>query len=258
MVVTFFFPFFAKAQLSLTLKTGQLYSFSKVIYKDNNSSPYFSTVPYVSSGFTGINIAYQYDRYSFEVGWEYTEVGTQPRQRTLTALCPTCYSLQGRNFDAGYGIPIHTFPIRVGYQLLSYKHLDLIAKIGYFQVSDETGFANKETFPFFENKDFYFRAPDGTPFSKTSYNLQSDFNLVYHIGKERRHAISLDLIYNQGLKKLAEDGYVVKIYKIGQNFVDYTSRRGSFAGFNIGYKRIFQDSKPKKKIRNPEIPYCRE
>jgi hypothetical protein len=258
-----FFPAFAKAQLSITLKTGQLYSFSKIINKNNNPSPYFSVSPYISTGFMGVNFGYEYDKYSFEVGWEYTEVGMQTRERTLTTLCPDCYDLQGRIFDDYYGVPIHTFPVRIGYQFFSSKHLDLFAKLGYFQVSrkdDKTGFGNAGFFGPFANKDFYYSAPAGIPFSKISYNLQADFNLVYNIGKQKKHAISLDLIYNQGLKKLAEDHFITKIYKIGQNFDNYTSRRGSFAGFNIGYKRIFQDSKPKikHKKKKPKIPYCIE
>ncbi len=258
-----FAPFFVKAQYSITLKTGQLYSFSKISSKGNNASPYLTAAPYVSSGFIGAVLAYEYDKYSFEIGWEYTEVGSQTRERTLTTLCPNCKGMQGRDFSNNYGVPIHYFPVRMGYQLHSSKHLDMFAKLGYFQVSrkySKTGFACEDLFGPFENSDFYVRAPDGIPFGRTSYNLQGDLNLVYTLGKKKKYAISLDLIYNQGLKKIAEDRQIVKIYKTQQNFETFITRRGSFAGFNIGFKRIFQDSKKevKRKKKTPEIPYCKD
>ena len=240
-----FFPSFLQAQISVTIKTGQLYSFSKNINK-GNPSPYFSVSPYVSIGFFGVNIGYVRGKYSFDFGWEYTDVGSQTDDKTAAVLCADCKDT--KEFNSAYGVPIQYFPIRFGYNIYQKKHLEIFAKVGYFQTArryDPVAFANEDTFGPYVRPDYKFDTPNGTPFTKVSRNLQVDINMVYTVGKKKKYGLSLDLIFNLGLQKLSEDKYITTLYKTNETYTNYVTRRGSFVGFNIGYIRIFQDSKPK-------------
>ena len=247
-----FLPSFLQAQISVTVKTGQLYSFSKNINK-GNPSPYFSVSPYVSIGFFGVNIGYIHGKYSFDFGWEYTDVGSQTHDNTAAILCADCKD--AKEFNSAYGVPIQYLPLRFGYNIYTKKHLDVFAKVGYFQTArryDPIAFANSNNFAPYTRPDFRYDQIDGTPFTKVSRNLQADINMVYTVGKKKKYGLSLDLIFNLGLKKLSEDKYITTLYKTNETYTNYVTRRGSFVGFNIGYIRIFQDSKPKIRKTKPK------
>jgi hypothetical protein len=261
LIAAFFYCTFTFAQISITAKTGQLYSFSKALQHKGNPSPYFRVSPYVSTGFMGAVVSYTYDKYVFEVGWEYTEVGSQTHDATAATLCVGCDEV--KIFSSFYGVPIHTFPIRVGYHLYNRKRIDIFSKLGYFQVSrkgDPQGFANENYFGPYSTKDFFYQEKDGTPFGFISYNLQASTSIRYTLDKNRKYAFTLDVIYNQGLKKIAEDPYETILYKTNQKFTNYVTRRGSFVGFNIGYTRILQNTTPKikKKKKKKDIKYKTE
>ncbi len=256
--IALFYSTLSFAQISITAKTGQLYSFSKAIQNKGNPSPYFRVGPYVSTGFMGAVVSYTYDKYLFEIGWEYTEVGSQIYDATAATLCPDCDEV--KKFNSAYADPIHSFPVRVGYQIYHRKRIDVFSKLGYFQVSrkgDPFGFAKEDYFGPYSSKDFFYHAKPGTPFGFISYNLQASTSIKYTIDKNKKYALTLDLIYNQGLKKIAEDPYVTTLYKTNQKFTNYVTRRGSFVGFNIGYTRVFQNSTPKikKKKKKKAIKY---
>jgi hypothetical protein len=255
--IALFYSTLSFAQISITAKTGQLYSFSKALQNKGNPSPYFRVGPYVSTGFMGAVVSYTYDKYVFEIGWEYTEVGSQIHDATAATLCVGCDEV--KKFNSYYGVPIHTFPVRVGYHLYNRKRIDVFSKLGYFQITRPggTGFASENYFGPYAVKDFKYHPKNGTPFGFISYNLQASTSIRYALDKNRKYALTLDVIYNQGLKKIAEDPYETILYKTNQKFTNYVTRRGSFAGFNIGFTRIFQDSKPKikKKKKKKVIKY---
>ena len=238
---------FSFAQIHITPKIGKIYSFAKQIDKGTNPSPYFKVAPYGSLGFMGVNIGYIYNKFSFDISWEYTEVGLQTYDKTAATFCPDCKDVQP--FQGNYGVPFSSFPIRIGYNIYSRKHIDVFAKLGYFQVGrfyDPNAFSNTTQGPFRrEGYSYYF--PDGTPFTKVSRNLQADFNMVYKIGKKKKYGISVDLVLNYGLKKLSEDKFITQIYKTNETYTNYVTRRGSYIAGNIGFIRIFQDS---KKVRH--------
>jgi hypothetical protein len=262
LIIALFYSPLSFAQIGITAKTGQIYSFSKALRNKGNPSPYFRVGPYVSTGFMGAVVSYTYDKYVFEIGWEYTEVGSQTYDATAATLCAGCDEV--KKFNSAYGVPIHSFPIRVGYRLYNRKRIDVFSKLGYFQVSrkgDPIGFANENYFgPYSISKDFFYQEIDGKPFGFVSYNLQSSTSIRYIIDKNQKYALTLDVIYNQGLKKIAEDSYETILYKTNQKFTNYVTRRGSFAGFNIGFTRIFQNSAPKikKKKKKKVIKYKTE
>jgi hypothetical protein len=253
-------PYFSKAQLSITAKLGELYSFSKKTNK-GNPSPYFRVKPFVTDfgdGFLGLNFGYVYKRFSYDISIEYTGIGAASYDETVVKLCPECDD--SRIFTSAYAVPIVAFPIRVGYHVLSKYRLDVFAKLGCFLVSrrgDPQGFAKHDYFGPYGTKDIYIHAPNGKPFGYTSYNLQADLNLVYTLGSNKKHGITLDLIYNQGLKKLAEDKYIVTIHPLRQTYTNYVTRRGSYIGFNIGYTQVFQNTRSKKSYRLSKRTFTR-
>jgi hypothetical protein len=248
-------PFVCAAQLQISSRFGLVYSFSKVL-KKGTPSPYFRTVPYESVGFSGIYASFVYRKYIFEAGLEYTDVGTMSENKLITATCPDC--IDSHIYYGGYGVGISYVPLRVGYNIFSNKHFDVFPKLGFFYVirnGDPNGFASTDTFGSFGNKDYEVSDPDGKPFSKVSMNLQADIYAVWKFGKQKKWGLSVDLMYNQGLLKLAEDPYITTIYKTNTTYTNYVSRRGSFVGFNFGLVRIFPETKRKeKKKKQPKKP----
>jgi hypothetical protein len=82
--------------------------------------------------------------------------------------------------------------------------------------------------------------------------------MVYTIGAKKKYGISLDLVFNYGLKKLSEDKFITQIYKTNETYTNYVTRRGNYIAGNIGFIRIFQDSKKKvkhTKVKRPKVRY---
>ncbi len=239
------FPLLLIAQIHITPKYAQVFSFAKEINKGNNPSPYFRVVPY-RSPFMGVNIGYIYNKFTFDLAWEYTEVGLKTYDNTVATLCPDCKD--SKVFRDDYGVPFHAFPLRIGYTIYSKKQIELFAKVGYFQVARRyapTAFAHEETFGSYVRPDFGYYFPDGIPFTKVSRNLQLDLNMVRTIGKKKKYGLSIDLVFNWGLQKLSEDRFISKLFKTNDTYTNYVTRRGNYIEASIGFIRIFQDSKRK-------------
>jgi hypothetical protein len=246
-IILFILPLFATAQIHVSPLYGQVFSFAKEINKGNNPSPYFRVVPY-RSGFMGVNIGYTYNKFTFDLSWEYTEIGLQTYDNTLLILCADCKD--SKSFVSNYGVPIHAFPLRIGYTIYSRKQIDIFAKLGYFQRRryGAAAFAHDQTFGSYIRPNFGYFFPDGIPFTKVSRNLQLDLNMVRAIGAKKKYGLSLDLVFNLGLKKLSEDKFITQLYKTNETYTNYVTRRGNYISGSVGFIRIFQDSK--KKVHN--------
>ena len=69
--------------------------------------------------------------------------------------------------------------------------------------------------------------------------------MVRAVGAKKKYGLSLDVVFNLGLKKLSEDKSITELYKTNETYTNYVTRRGNYIAAHIGFIRIFQDSKKK-------------
>ncbi len=245
LILSILFCFFIKnanAQIEVFAQTrGGIYaSYAKLLTDKGKPSPYFKVHPFTSpTSIYSLYLEARYKKMLLEVGYELISVGMYAIDDT-EFYCKDCESLTTHYVE--YSIPMDVIPIRIGYEVFSNKNFDLSAKIGYFYAYQANGFMNEETFGPYVSPHVMFSGIDGTPFTKTSHNVQAGLDFAWKFGKKRRSALTVGVLYNHGLKVLGEDIFIFeKFNKPEESYENHITRRGSFSGLVFGYRfRIFK------------------
>ena len=231
------FNFNLKGQLGVYLipYSGIHASYSKILANKGKPSPYIYATPYFNNSVFAIGLIVRYKKWGVEIDYENTLIGSEVTDETEYYYCKNCEFPSSR--ELGYAVPMTYFPIKISYLLFDNNNFELSSKIGFFRAKRNGGFMNENLFGNYYRKELILRQPNGIPFTYTSNNIEGGLELTWKFGKKRKSAITINALYNYGLKVLGEDTYIFeRPNNPSESFETHITRRGSFSGLQFGYR----------------------